>query len=105
VLQNIEAVNWASLNWHLPLLTIDDAAGRAMPTRRELFDHPQLDAYWDAERYQNKYDRVQVPVLHISGWYDDEQVGTPLNYIGMTTRGPIAVRTSQHLLWDRGRTA
>jgi hypothetical protein len=28
VLQNIEAVNWASLNWHLPLLTIDDGLTR-----------------------------------------------------------------------------
>ena len=49
-------------------------------------------------RYQNKYDRVQVPVLHISGWYDDEQIGTPLNYIGMTTKGPESVRRSQKLL-------
>jgi uncharacterized protein len=98
VLQNIEAVDWATLNWHLPLATLDEAAGRAMPLWHEMFDHPQLDAYWDSERYQNKYDRVQVPVLHISGWYDDEQVGTPLNYIGMTTKGPASVRTSQHLL-------
>ena len=35
--------------------------------------------------YQDKFDRVNVPVLHISGWYDDEQIGTPLNFIGMTT--------------------
>jgi len=105
VAQNIEAVDWASLNWHLPLLSMDEASGRTMPTWHELFDHPQLDSYWEAERYQNKYDRVQVPVLHISGWYDDEQVGTPLNYIGMTTHGPTPVRKSQHLLmgpWPHG---
>jgi len=105
VAQNIEAVDWANLNWHLPLLSMDEASGRVMPTWREPFDHPQLDSYWEAERYQNKYDRVQVPVLHISGWYDDEQVGTPLNYIGMTTHGPTPVRKSQHLLmgpWPHG---
>ena len=105
VLQNLEAVDWDKLNWHLPLVTIDEASGRTMPAWRELFDHPQLDAYWEAERYQNKFDRVQVPVLHISGWYDDEQVGTPLNYIGMTTHGSKSVRTSQHLLmgpWPHG---
>ncbi len=49
--------------------------------------------------YQTKFEQVDVPVLHISGWYDDEQIGTPLNYIGMTTRGASpAVRASQRLL-------
>ncbi len=98
VLQNMDAVDWAAINWHLPLLTMDEAIGYRMPAWREQFDHPQLDTYWEAERYQNKYDRVQVPVLHISGWYDDEQVGTPLNFIGMTTKGPASVRQSQQLL-------
>ena len=98
VLQNMEAVDWAGLNWHLPLLTMDDAIGRAMPEWRELFNHTHLDSYWELERYQNKFDRVQVPVLHISGWYDDEQVGTPLNFIGMTTKGASAIRKSQKLL-------
>jgi|HubBroStandDraft_4_1064222.scaffolds.fasta_scaffold09840_2 putative CocE/NonD family hydrolase len=105
VLQNLEAVDWESLNWHLPLVALDEASGRTMPAWRDLFDHPQLDAYWEAERYQNKFDRVQVPVLHISGWYDDEQVGTPLNYIGMTAQGPMSVRKKQHLLmgpWPHG---
>ena len=42
---------------------------------------------------------MQVPVLHISGWYDDEQIGTPLNYIGMTTKGATeAIRKNQKLL-------
>jgi len=40
-----------------------------------------------------------MPVLHISGWYDDEQVGTPLNFIGMTTKGATPeIRRSQKLL-------
>jgi predicted acyl esterase len=26
-------------------------------------------------------------VLHISGWYDDEQIGTPLNFRGMVAKG------------------
>ena len=45
------------------------------------------------------FERVNVPVLHVSGWYDDEQIGTPLNFIGMTTRGATAeARASQRLL-------
>jgi putative CocE/NonD family hydrolase len=34
-------------------------------------------------RYQHRFGDVAVPVLHISGWYDDEQIGTPLNYRGV----------------------
>ena len=38
--------------------------------------------------------------MHISGWYDDEQIGTPLNFIGMTTHGATehAHRRNQKLL-------
>ncbi len=98
VLQDMAAVDWSSLLWHLPLNTMDDAIHLPMKTWKEQFDHTELDSWWEPERYQNKYDHVQVPVLHISGWSDDEQVGTPLNYIGMSTQGPEAVRHSQKLL-------
>ncbi len=64
-----------------------------------MIDHPQLDAWWEPLRYQNQFERVRVPVLHISGWYDDEQIGTPLNFIGMTTRGAgEELRRNQKLL-------
>ena len=98
VLQNSDAVDWQSLIQHLPAFTTDEAAGRLLPTWREQFDHSPADPYWDAEKYQNKFERVQASVLHISGWYDDEQIGTPLNYIGMTTKGSASVRKSQKLL-------
>jgi len=98
VSQNMAAVDWTTIQSHLPLVTMDDAAGRPNPVWKEMFEHPRLDAFWEPLRYQNKYDRVKVPVLHISGWYDDEQIGTPLNYIGMTTKGPENLRRSQKLL-------
>jgi len=96
--QNMDAVDWTKIQKHLPLYTMDEAMGRPVPAWKEDLDHPQLDAYWEPMRYQNKYDRVKVPVLHISGWYDDEQIGTPLNYIGMTTRGPEDVRNKQKIM-------
>ena len=98
-LQPMAAVNWEAVYNHLPLLTMDERAGRLNEHWRNDLAHPQLDDYWEPRRYQHAFERVSVPVLHISGWYDDEQIGTPLNYIGMTTRGgsPEA-RTSQRLL-------
>jgi putative CocE/NonD family hydrolase len=97
--QNMDAEDWTKVYAHLPIYTLDEAAGRPNQNWKDLVDHARLDAWWEPERYQNHYDRVQVPVLHISGWYDDEQIGTPLNYIGMTTKGATqAVRRNQKLM-------
>ena len=98
-LQPMAAVNWEAVYSHLPLLTMDERAGRHNDHWRADLAHPQLDDYWEPRRYQHAFERVTVPVLHVSGWYDDEQIGTPLNFIGMTTRGgsPEA-RSSQRLL-------
>jgi len=99
VLQNMEAVDWKKLYWHLPLLTMDEAIGRPNPLWKEEVEHSKLDSWWEPQRYQNKYEQVRVPVLGISGWYDDEQVGTPLNFIGMTTKGADEkLRRSQKML-------
>ena len=96
--QNMEAVDWARIHKHLPQVDMDDAAGRHMPFWKELFKHTKLDDWWEPCRYQNKFDKVNVPVLHISGWYDDEQVGTPLNFHGMTTKRVAGVRPYQKLV-------
>jgi putative CocE/NonD family hydrolase len=97
--QLMEAVDWERVYEHLPLITMDERAGRRNSNWRANIEHPQLDDYWEPFCYQNKFDQVDVPVLHISGWYDDEQIGTPLNYIGMTTRGATpAARDGQRLL-------
>lgn len=98
-LQNTAAVDWMAVYEHLPLLTMDERAGRRSPRWRENLAHEQLDDYWRAIAYQDKLDRVAVPVLHISGWYDDEQIGTPLNYARMVAQAATPeARASQKLL-------
>ena len=98
-LQLMEAVDWEQVYDHLPLLTMDEAAGREMRKWREEVEHAQLDDYWRPLCYQDKFDQLSVPTLHISGWYDDEQVGTPLNFHGMTTQAATPeARHSQRLL-------
>jgi uncharacterized protein len=102
--QNVDIVDWAKVYEHLPMLTMDVRAGRFNPFWREDMQHTQFDAYWDAISYQNRLDQIDVPVLHITGWYDDEQVGTPMNFVGMTAKGRTEhARANQKLLvgpWD-----
>jgi putative CocE/NonD family hydrolase len=99
MLQNLDAVSWDKVHRHLPLVTMDEAVGRPLPYWREMFEHARLDDWWEPQRYQNKFDRVKVPVLHLSGWYDDEQVGTPLNFAGMVAHAATKeIRQSQKLI-------
>lgn len=98
-MQNTGAVDWDAAYWHLPLLTMDEQIGRAMPQWREELGHEQLDDYWRAICYQDKFGQIDLPILHISGWYDDEQIGTPLNYRGMVAQAPTPrARAGQRLL-------
>lgn len=99
VLQPMESVDWAAVYDHLPLVTMDERAGRHNAHWRRDVEHAQLDEYWDRICYQTRFERVNVPALHVSGWYDDEQIGTPMNFAGMVAHGATEeARKSQRLL-------
>jgi putative CocE/NonD family hydrolase len=79
---------------HLPLLTLDESAGRKSKTWREWVEHSAFDDYWKAISYEAHYDQIDLPVLNISGWYDDDQPGTTRNFAAMRKLG----RANQRLL-------
>lgn len=83
VMQNVDLVEWEQVYRHLPLVTMDECTGRIIPHWREEMEHTHLDGWWRRIAYQERLHELDLPVLHISGWYDDEQVGTPLNYMKM----------------------
>lgn len=98
-MQNTRAVNWDAIYQHLPLLTMDEQVGRAMPQWHAELAHELRDEFWEAICYQNKFDQIDLPIFHISGWYDDEQIGTPLNFAGMVAQGATpATRANQRLM-------
>jgi hypothetical protein len=87
-------VDWMAVYRHRPLLTMDEAAGFISPNWREELRHRTLDEWWEPVRYQHRIGEIDVPVLHISGWYDDEEIGTPANFAAMVAAG----RSGQRLL-------
>lgn len=98
-MQNVEAQNWEEIYRHLPLETMEEATGRKITGWKESFEHTTLDQYWKPICYQEHFSDIDLPVMHISGWYDDEQIGTPLNYIGMRNGSASeASRKSQKLI-------
>jgi putative CocE/NonD family hydrolase len=87
-----------SLFRHLPLRSMDEVFGRKSQFWQNWIDHPSADSYWKETFYQNKYPTINVPVLHVSGWYDDDLIGTHLNYVGMTTKNQLKAETSNQKL-------
>jgi uncharacterized protein len=89
-----ENVDWMSVYRHRPLATMDEAAGFVSPNWREEVRHHTLDEWWEPVRYQHRIGEIDLPVLHVSGWYDDEEIGTPANFAAMVAAG----RGGQRLL-------
>ncbi|MFI5449848.1 MAG: CocE/NonD family hydrolase [Candidatus Bathyarchaeia archaeon] len=87
-----------SLYEHLPLRTMDEAYGRKSQIWQNWIDHPSADSYWKKVFYQDKYPTITVPTLHISGWYDDDIIGTHLNYVGSTTKNQSVNASNQKLI-------
>jgi putative CocE/NonD family hydrolase len=88
------SVDWMKVYGHRPLATMDEAAGFTSPNWRDENQHVTLDEYWEPVRYQHRIGEIDLPVLHVSGWYDDEEIGTPANFAAMVAAG----RGGQRLL-------
>ena len=64
-------------------------------------------AYWRAISYQSPadYAKVKAPSLAISGWFDANFPGTPMNYLGMKQHGGTPEARCPRLVigpWDHG---
>ena len=55
--------------------------GRSNPWLQKWLNHPSFDAYWQAMvPYKQDFARISIPVLTITGYYDDGQ-GSALNFL------------------------
>ena len=81
--KSVDDIDWMSVYRTLPLIDMPKALGLVFDDWEEGMMHQTFDSYWDAISYQKKFGGIGLPVMHISGWYDDEQIGTFINYAGM----------------------
>jgi putative CocE/NonD family hydrolase len=107
--QHVDDVDWMATYEHVPLLTMDEHAGFRSRFWRDDLSHPSSDAgYWAQLAYQDRLGELDIPVLHVSGWYDDVQPATLINFTRMI-RGARSerARRGQRLVmgpWDHGLT-
>lgn len=81
-----DATRWSRLTaaWFasgLPYRQIDSVDGTPNPLLQRWLDHPAYDAYWQAMvPYRGDFAHIDIPVLTITGYYDDGQVSA-LQYL------------------------
>lgn len=82
---NADRLDWMKILGHRPLLTMDEAVGRVIPTWREFVEHATLDAYWERLQFVAPRDfaSLNLPALHVTGWFDWDQPGALFYWQGM----------------------
>jgi putative CocE/NonD family hydrolase len=98
------ATDWERVYRHRPLITMDDAMGRDMPLYNDFLTHATRGPYWDRIHFADRdFERIDLPVLAFSGWFDADQPGTMRYWSGMRDHSPAADR--QHIIlgpWTHG---
>jgi putative CocE/NonD family hydrolase len=82
--QDISHLNVDSAFRILPVVRIPRALGcQETDYWDDWMSHERVDHYWRSVSYQSRVPGVRVPVLAISGWYDDDGNGTTTNFIAL----------------------
>jgi len=91
----------AALDWHwvLPIDSYPQLQGEDTRYFFDWLEHPSYDEYWHRWSIGEDYSRLDVPGLHIAGWYDVFLSGTVKNFVGMRKgSGSQASRNAQKLV-------
>src|SRR5262249_21436263 len=93
---------------HLPFREIDPFVGNPSRHFQEWLKHPTPDAHWDAMcPTPEHYARMNVPILTITGHYDDDQPGALHYYYRHMQYGSAEGKGKHYLLmgpWDHAGT-
>jgi putative CocE/NonD family hydrolase len=90
---------WRDYYDGFPASGLAERAGSPMPWWDEMMRHPNLDDLWRACSYQDAWPNISVPALNISGWWDMNFPGTPMNFMGMRRHGKTqAIRDAQKMI-------
>jgi putative CocE/NonD family hydrolase len=82
-------LNWYRFNSrHLPVRDIAEAGGLPGALFQGAADHPARDELWEAFDYRYLLDKVEVPTLVWSGWYDNLLGGTLQVWAELEARRP-----------------
>lgn len=100
-------LDWDTVLATLPVDDIKAVIDPAGDIWETVVGHDRLDGLWSALRFDGHYDVIDVPCLHVTGWYDlEDLLGAFHHYEHMIAESPA--RDSQQLLvgpWSHGKVA
>lgn len=102
---SVSSPDWPRIFTHRPLRDTDIALGRTNTVWRTWLEHNTFDDYWRQLSLSGHFDKIDLPVLHITGWFDGDQWGELFYWHGMLNDSPAADR--QWLVsgpWDHAGT-
>jgi len=86
-----EELKYENILMHLPLKDGDlQSAGYATQHYRDWLKHESYDSYWKAISDEERFDKIQVPIHTLGGWFDIFLMGTINGYTGMKNKGGSA---------------
>ena len=103
--QNLGVHDWLNLKDYLPLMTLDEFLGRRINFWREWLSHPNYDEYWAKQGIKEKFHKLDIPSVTVTGWYDDGQHGALENYYGIMREGTERAKKNAKLIigyWRHG---
>ena len=100
VMQNTQAYDWSQVFRHLPIATMDQAAGHTNKVYREYLKNPRAsDPIWNGVSFENEIHKIAVPFLVVDGWYDLFLRGALEDHQTIVQRGATDVaRQQKHLM-------
>jgi hypothetical protein len=91
--------NIQSFYKRLPLTEPPESVRELAPYYERWLEHSVRSDYWLDYSLKERYGSIEVPVLHIGGWYDIFIDGTIENFNGVRAQGATAVaRNNQRLV-------
>jgi uncharacterized protein len=87
---------------------LDAMVGHSSNLFQEWLEHPEPDTYWDMQNpTSEQYARLEIPVLSITGIYDDDQLGTLEHYRNHKANASAEASNEHYLVigpWDHAGT-
>ncbi|MBU0616110.1 MAG: CocE/NonD family hydrolase [Planctomycetes bacterium] len=78
--QDTGQYGWEELYNVRPLNKLDQHLGIESKMWQDWMAHPLKDEYWQRACYMHRMAELDLPALHVTGWYDDDGPSTYNNY-------------------------
>jgi len=93
---------------HLPFRDLDKIVGNTTTAFQQWLQHPEVDQYYKPlELSPDQYKQIHIPILTITGSYDDDQPGALAYYKAHMQHGAGEAKAQHYLIigpWDHAGT-